>query len=82
MVLASYRLSFEGDITLRILCECVTASIVLVKHSLCACYTYVGNYASEKPVGRMESILEPILHKSTISGYGSDSNYGKHAGMY
>lgn len=48
-----WRLSFEGDITLRILCECVTASIVLVKHSLCACYTYVGNYASEKPVGRM-----------------------------
>ncbi len=29
---------------------------------------------------RMESILEPTLHKSTISGYGSDSNYGKHVG--
>lgn len=34
----------------------------------------------EKPVGWMESAFEHMLHKSTIKGYGSDSNYGKPTG--
>lgn len=33
-----------------------------------------------EPVGGTESVFELALHKSTISGYGSDSNNGKHVG--
>lgn len=50
---------------------------------MCACCTYVDNYVSVstgKPVGKMKSVFELTLHKSTISGYGSDSSYGKHVG--
>lgn len=52
-------------------------------YRMCVCCTYADNYTSVsrgKPVSRMESVFEPTLHKCTISGYGSDSNYGKHVG--
>lgn len=46
---------------------------------MCVGCTYADNYTGKR-VSRTESVFELRLHKSTISGYGSDSGYGKHVG--
>ena len=57
------------------LCEC--------RRRASASCTYADYYvlvSTGKAAGWTQSVFEPTLHKSTISGYGSDSNYGKHVG--